>query len=114
MTIQERIQKEMIAAMKSRDELRLSVLRMMKTAVKLKETEKRAALDEGECVQVFPTLIKQRKDSVEQFRKGGREELAAKEEQEIRCSRNTCPRRPVKRRSPQPWRLRWPKPGPPR
>ena len=79
MTAQERIQKEMIAAMKSSSALRLSVLRMMKTAVKLKETEKRAALDEGECLQVFSTLIKQRKDSVEQFRKGGREELAAKE-----------------------------------
>jgi uncharacterized protein YqeY len=83
MTVQERMQKELVEAMKSRSELRLSVLRMMKTAVKLKETEKRAALDDSECTTVFITLIKQRKDSAQQFRKGGREDLAAKEEQEI-------------------------------
>ena len=83
MTVQERMQKEMMESMKSKNELRLSVLRMMKTAVKLKETEKRAALDENECVAVFATLIKQRKDSATQFRNGGREDLATKEEQEI-------------------------------
>lgn len=83
MTVQERIQKEMIESMKAHHELKLSVLRMMKTAVKLKETEKRAALDDSECIAVFTTLIKQRRDSADQFRKGGREDLAAKEEQEI-------------------------------
>jgi len=83
MTVQERMQKELVEAMKSHSELRLSVLRMMKTAVKLKETEKRAALDDSECVTVFTTLIKQRKDSAQQFRNGGREDLATKEEQEI-------------------------------
>ncbi len=83
MTPQERIQKEMAEALKSGAELRLSVLRMMKTAVRLKETEKRGPLDENECVQVFSTLIKQRKDSAEQFRKGGRSDLADKEEREI-------------------------------
>ena len=83
MTVQERMQKELVEAMRSHSELRLSVLRMMKTAVKLKETEKRAALDDAECVAVFTTLIKQRKDSADQFRKGGREDLAGKEEQEI-------------------------------
>ena len=84
MTIQERMQKEMVESMKAHEELRLSVLRMMKTAVKLKETEKRAPLDEAECVAVFSTLIKQRNESADQFRKGGREELAAKEENEIK------------------------------
>lgn len=83
MTVQERIQKEMIESMKSHHELKLSVLRMMKTAVKLKETEKRTALDDGECIAIFATLIKQRRESADQFRKGGREDLAAKEEQEI-------------------------------
>ena len=83
MTIQERMQKEMVESMKSKAELRLGVLRMMKTAVKLKETEKRAALDEAECIAVFSTLIKQRKDSAMQFRNGGREDIAVKEEQEI-------------------------------
>lgn len=83
MTVQERIQKEMIESMKAHHELKLSVLRMMKTAVKLKETEKRAPLDDSECTAVFTTLIKQRRESADQFRKGGREDLAAKEEQEI-------------------------------
>jgi hypothetical protein len=83
MTVQERIQKEMIESMKAHHELKLSVLRMMKTAIKLKETEKRAVLDDAECIAVFATLIKQRKDSADQFRKGGREDLATKEEQEI-------------------------------
>jgi uncharacterized protein YqeY len=83
MTIQERMQKEMVESMKSKAELRLGVLRMMKTAVKLKETEKRAPLDDAECIAVFSTLIKQRKDSAMQFRNGGREDIAVKEEQEI-------------------------------
>jgi uncharacterized protein YqeY len=82
-TIQERMQKEMVESMKSHAELRLGVLRMMKTAVKLKETEKRAPLDEAECIAVFSTLIKQRRDSAMQFRNGGREDMADKEEQEI-------------------------------
>ena len=94
MTAQERVQKEMVEAMKSRDELRLSVLRMMKTAVKLKETEKRAALDDAECVQVFTTLIKQRKDSIEQFRKGGREDLASREERELTVLEEYMPAAP--------------------
>ena len=84
MTVQERIQKEMVESMKAHDELRLSVLRMMKTAVKLKETEKRSPLDDAECTAVFTTLIKQRKDSADQFRKGDRAELADKEEAEIK------------------------------
>jgi uncharacterized protein YqeY len=83
MTIQERMQKEMVESMKSKSELRLGTLRMMKTAVKLKETEKRAPLDDAECIAVFSTLIKQRKDSAMQFRNGGREDIAVKEEQEI-------------------------------
>lgn len=83
MTIQERIQSEIADAMRKKDELRLSVLRMMKSAIKNREVEKLKALDENECAQVLNTLIKQRRDSIEQFRKGGREELAAKEENEI-------------------------------
>jgi len=83
MTVQERMQKEMVEAMKSKSELRLSVLRMMKTAIKLKETEKRGVLDDSECIAVLSTLIKQRKDSATQYRNGAREDLASKEEQEI-------------------------------
>jgi uncharacterized protein YqeY len=69
--------------MKTRQELRLSTLRMVKTALKNKEIEKRAPLDEKEEIQVLSTLIKQRLDSNEQFTKGNRPELAAKELEEI-------------------------------
>src|SRR5215472_6558859 len=84
MTLQEKIQKDIADAMRSKDSLRLNVLRMMKTAVKNKEIEKMQALDEPEVLAVFHTLVKQRKDSIDQFRKGGREELAQKEEAEIK------------------------------
>src|SRR5437879_12774886 len=69
--------------MKARDEHRLSTLRMVKSALKNREVEKMAPLDEKESQQVLSTLIKQRKDSVEQFTKGGRQELADKEAAEI-------------------------------
>ena len=84
MTLSEQIQKDMTEAMRARDELRLSTLRMVKTALENKRVEKRAALDDKESQQVLSTLIKQRKDSVEQFSKGGRQELADKEAAEIR------------------------------
>ena len=84
MTVQETIQSHMADAMRSKDALRLSVLRMMKTAVKNKEIEKMKALEEPEVFAVLNSLVKQRRDSVEQFRNGGREELARKEEAEIK------------------------------
>ncbi len=83
MSISEQIQKDMIAAMKARDEHRLSTLRMMRSALKSKEIDKRSPLDEREAQQVLQTMIKQRKDSVEQFTKGGRQDLADKEAAEI-------------------------------
>ena len=91
MTIQEKIQSQMADAMRNRDQLRLSVLRMMKTAVKNKEIEKMKPLEEPEVLVVLNTLVKQRKDSVEQFRKGGREELAQKEEAEIKIIEEYLP-----------------------
>lgn len=84
MGIGEQVQKDMVEAMRSRDELRLSTLRMVKSALKNKEIDKRAPLDEKEAQQVLATLIKQRKDSIEQFTKGGRQELADKEAAEIK------------------------------
>jgi uncharacterized protein YqeY len=84
MTIQEKIQSDLAEAMRSKEALRLSVLRMMKSAVKNKEVDKMRPLEEAEVLSVLNTLVKQRKDSVEQFRKGGREELAVKEEAEIK------------------------------
>src|SRR5947199_7767754 len=83
MTIQEKLQTQMADAMRNKEPLRLSVLRMMKTAVKNKEVEKMKPLDENEVIAVLNTLVKQRRDSIDQFRKGGREELAQKEEAEI-------------------------------
>src|SRR6516164_2497484 len=84
MTISEQIQKDMVDAMRSRDELHLSTLRMVKSALGYKEVEKRAPLDDKETQQVLSTLIKQRRDSIEQFTKGGRQELADKEAAEIK------------------------------
>lgn len=84
MGISEQIQKDMVDAMRSRDELRLSTLRMVKSAIKNKEIDKRSPLDEKEAQQVLSTLIKQRRDSIEQFQKGGRQELADKEAAEIK------------------------------
>ena len=91
MTLQETIQSHIADAMRSKDQLRLSVLRMMKSAVKIKEVDKMKALEEGEVIAVVNTLVKQRKDSVEQFRKGGREELAQKEEAEIKIIEEYLP-----------------------
>jgi uncharacterized protein YqeY len=84
MTLSDQIQKDITAAMKARDEQRLSTLRMIKTALKNREIEKMAPLDDKESQQVLSTLIKQRKDSIEQFTKGGRQELADKEAAEIK------------------------------
>jgi uncharacterized protein len=83
MSLVDQIQKDMTSAMKSREEARLSTLRMVKTALKNREIEKMAPLDDREAQQVLSTLIKQRKDSIEQFTKGGRKEMADKEAAEI-------------------------------
>jgi hypothetical protein len=91
MTLQEKIQTHLADAMRSKDQLRLGVLRMMKTAVKNKEIEKMKPLEEAEVIAVLNTLVKQRKDSIEQFRKGGREELARKEEAEIKIIEEYLP-----------------------
>jgi len=77
--------------MKAREATRLSVLRMMKTAVKLKETDFRAELTDAQAIQVFSTLIKQRKDSIEQYTLGGRKDLADKEAAEIKIIEEYLP-----------------------
>ena len=92
MSIPEQIQKDITAAMKARDEARLSALRMVKTALKNREIEKMAPLDDNESLKVLSTLIKQRKESVEQFRKGGRNEMADKEEAEITLIESYMPK----------------------
>src|SRR6267142_7266215 len=75
MPLIDQIQKDIVTAMKAREEHRLSTLRMVKTALKNKEVDKMAPLDDKESQQVLSTLIKQRKDSIEQFTKGGRQEM---------------------------------------
>lgn len=84
MGISDQVQKDMVEAMRKREELRLSCLRMVKSALDNKKIDKRAPLDENEAQQVLATLIKQRRDSIEQFQKGGRPELAEKEAAEIK------------------------------
>src|ERR1700674_5486770 len=83
MSLAEKIQKDLVDAMRAKDELRLSVLRGVKTAIKNKEVEKMRALDEPESIQILQTLVKQRKESIEQFTKGNRQELADKETKEL-------------------------------
>jgi uncharacterized protein len=82
-TIVEQVDRDLVAAMKAQDELKRSVLRMMKAALKNKQIELGKALDDAQATVVLKTLVNQRHDSVEQFRKGGREDLAGKEEAEI-------------------------------
>jgi uncharacterized protein len=83
MSMVEQIQKDIVTAMKAKDEARLSALRMVKSALQLKTVEKMSPLDDKEAQAVLATLIKQRKESVEQFTKGGRQEMADKESAEI-------------------------------
>jgi uncharacterized protein len=90
----DRIQNDLTAAMKEKNELRLSVLRMMKSALKLKEVEKVRPLDDMESLQVLQTLVKQRRESVDQFLKGGRKDLAEKESKEIRIIEEYLPAAP--------------------
>jgi hypothetical protein len=79
----ERISEDMKGAMRSRDALKLGALRMAKAALMNREVERGRALDEAESQQVLASLIKQRRDSIEQFEKGGRTDLAEKEQAEI-------------------------------
>ncbi len=92
MPLIDQIQKDITDAMKARDEQRLSTLRMVKTALKNREIEKMAPLDDNESQQVLSTLIKQRKDSVEHFTKGGRQEMADKEAAEINLIETYLPK----------------------
>jgi hypothetical protein len=92
MTITERINKDIIVAMKAREEPKLTTLRMVKSGLKNKEIDKRAPLTDAETLQALSTMIKQRKDSIEQFNKGGRPELAAKEAVEIELIEGYMPK----------------------
>jgi len=82
MSIVDQINRDLTEAMKAKEAERLSALRMVKTALKLRETELPGAVDDAEAMKVLNTLLKQRRDAAEQYRAGNREDLAQKEERE--------------------------------
>ena len=91
MTLADRITQDLTAAMKAKDAPRTSTLRMAKAAIKNQEIEKRGVLDDPETAKVLQTLVKQREDAAEQYRKGGREELATQELNEAELLRSYLP-----------------------
>ncbi len=91
MPIVEQVDKDLVAAMKAQEALRLSVVRMMKAALKNRQIVLGKALEDAEAIAVLRTLVKQWRESVEMFRKGGREDLAEKEEAEIKIVKSYLP-----------------------
>src|SRR5271166_801566 len=91
MPLLDRIQTDMVAAMRSKDEMRLGAIRLIKTALKKHEVDSMKPLDEPTEMQVLSSLIKQRRESAEMFRKGGRPELADKEEAELKVVESYMP-----------------------
>ena len=84
MGLKEDLSKDMVKAMKAGEKLRVSTLRMLIAAVKYKEIDKGEALTDADVQKVATTMAKQRRDSIEQFRAGGREEMAKQEEEELK------------------------------
>lgn len=95
MPLLEQIQKDMIEAMKAKDESRLSTVRMIKAALKKHEIDSMKPLDEATELQLMNTLMKQRREAADLFRKGGREDLAEKEEAELRIITRYLPAAPT-------------------
>ncbi len=94
MALLDRIQSDMVAAMKAKDEARLGAIRLIKAALKKHEVDAMKPLDEPTEIQVLNTLIKQRREAADMFRKGGRVELADKEEAEIKVVESYMPAAP--------------------
>src|SRR5437899_6235083 len=95
MPLLDQIQKDMIAAMKAREEARLGALRMITTALKKHEVDSMKPLDEPTELQILNTLVKQRRESADLFRKGGRPELAEREEAELKLIESYMPSAPT-------------------
>jgi uncharacterized protein YqeY len=91
MSLSRRLTEDLKLAMKSRDQLRMDVIRMIKAAVLNKEVELKRDLDDAEMSRVMTTLVKQRRESVEHFEKAQRDELAAKERKEIEIIESYLP-----------------------
>ena len=94
MALLERIQSDMVAAMRAKDEARLNAIRLIKTALKKHEVDSMKPLDEAAELQIMTTLIKQRREAADMFRKGGRPELAEKEEAELKLIESYMPAGP--------------------
>jgi uncharacterized protein len=95
MPLLDRIQTDMVAAMKAKDEARLGTVRLIKTALKKHEVDSMKPLDEQTEIQILNTLIKQRRESADMFRKGDRPELADKEEAELKLIESYMPSAPT-------------------
>jgi uncharacterized protein len=94
MALLDRIQIDMVAAMRSKEELKLNAIRMIKTALKKHEVDSMKPLDEATELQILGTLMKQRREAADMFRKGDRAELADKEEAELKLIESYMPAAP--------------------
>jgi uncharacterized protein len=94
MALLDRIQTDMVAAMRAKDEMKLNAIRMIKTALKKHEVDSMKPLDEPTELQILGTLIKQRREAADMFRKGDRAELADKEEAELKLIESYMPAAP--------------------
>lgn len=95
MALLDRIQSDMVSAMKAKDESRLGAIRMIKAALKKQEIDGMKPLDEATELQILNTLVKQRREASEMFRKGGRAELADKEDAELKLIESYMPSAPT-------------------
>jgi len=91
MTFKNRMDREMVLAAKATDRIRLSTLRLLKNGLHNREIDLKRELNEAEFLQLLSTMVKQRKDSIEQFEKGGRADLVEKEEAELKVIREFMP-----------------------
>ena len=91
MDINSKLNEEMVGAAKAKDKIRLSAIRMLKAAMHNKEINLMRPLNESEVLQVLSSMIKQRKDSIEQFARGGRTDLVEKEEAELKVVQEFMP-----------------------
>ena len=91
MAFKEKMNEEMVLAAKTKNKIRLSALRMLKSGLHNREIDLKRELDEGEFLQLLSSMVKQRKDSIEQFAKGGRTDLVEKEEAELKVIEEFLP-----------------------
>src|SRR3989344_2636394 len=92
MSLKEKIENDLKEAMKAKESLKVSCLRLIKAAVKNKEIDVRGALDDAQITSIWSTLAKQRKESIEQFKKGGRDDLVKQEEAELAILNSYLPK----------------------